>query len=254
MEYYGKLSTLMYDLDKPQVPQNELDFYLGYVRKTQKATLEVMCGSGRFLVPMLRMGYQVEGLDNSKDMLNACLEKCKKEGLTPVLYEQAAAQMELSKSYELILVPAASFGLITDRNEVLESLTKINEHLLPGGTLVFEVETPNSQPQRSGIWDGKWFTKMSDNELIVQSGISKPYDHQKKIVNYLIRYEHIKKGKLIDTEFQEFNLRLYEKEEIYILLEESGFVDAQCFKAFTRSAPDRKDAELTFECRRPLGH
>lgn len=244
----------MYDLDKPEVPQNELDFYLGYVRKTKKAILEVMCGSGRFLIPMLRMGYQVEGLDNSKDMLNACLEKCKKEGLTPVLHEQAVAQMKLSKSYELILVPAASFGLITDRNEVLESLTKLYKHLLPGGTLVLEVETPNSQPQRSGIWNGKWFTKMSDNELIVQSGISKPYDDRNKIVNYLIRYEHIKKGKLIDTEFQEFNLRLYEKEEIYTLLEKGGFVDIQCFKAFTRSPSDHKDAELTFECRKPLGH
>lgn len=244
----------MYDLDKPEVPQNELDFYLGYVRKTKKAILEVMCGSGRFLIPMLRMGYQVEGLDNSKDMLNACLEKCKKEGLTPVLHEQAVAQMKLSKSYELILVPAASFGLITDRNEVLESLTKLYKHLLPGGTLVLEVETPNSQPQRSGIWNGKWFTKMSDNELIVQSGISKPYDDRNKIVNYLIRYEHIKKGKLIDTEFQEFNLRLYEKEEIYTLLEKGRFVDIQCFKAFTRSPSDHKDAELTFECRKPLGH
>ena len=31
MSYYGKLCTLMYDMDKPFAPKNELEFYRKYM-------------------------------------------------------------------------------------------------------------------------------------------------------------------------------------------------------------------------------
>lgn len=49
--YYGSLCTELYELLHKEAPREELDFYLSYAEKDKKI-LEVMCGSGRFLVPV----------------------------------------------------------------------------------------------------------------------------------------------------------------------------------------------------------
>ena len=54
MDSYKKLCTQFYDIDKPTAPPDALEFYLQYALKAQGPILEPMCGTGRFLVPMLR--------------------------------------------------------------------------------------------------------------------------------------------------------------------------------------------------------
>src|SRR5947199_10336764 len=46
------------------------------------------------------------------------------------------------RRYRLIFAGGASFGLIVDESEVTESLRRLYGHLLPGGTLLIEIETP----------------------------------------------------------------------------------------------------------------
>lgn len=67
--YYGSLCTEMYEILHKQVPQDELDFYLSYAEKGKKI-LEPLCGSGRFFVPFLERGFDISGIDLSKEMLD----------------------------------------------------------------------------------------------------------------------------------------------------------------------------------------
>lgn len=64
--YYGSLCTEMYEILHEQAPQDELDFYLSYAEKGEKI-LEPLCGSGRFLVPFLKRGFDVSGMDLSEE-------------------------------------------------------------------------------------------------------------------------------------------------------------------------------------------
>lgn len=59
--YYGNLCTEMYEILHDKAPQDELDFYLSYAEKNKKI-LEIMCGSGRFLVPFWNMDITFVGL------------------------------------------------------------------------------------------------------------------------------------------------------------------------------------------------
>jgi len=47
MKHYGKICTLMYDLDKPVVPEVDLAFYLNYVEEANGSILQPMVGTGR---------------------------------------------------------------------------------------------------------------------------------------------------------------------------------------------------------------
>lgn len=42
-----------------------LNFYLEYAQTITTPILEPMCGSGRFLIPMLEQGFNIEGFDAS---------------------------------------------------------------------------------------------------------------------------------------------------------------------------------------------
>ncbi len=56
--YYGSLCTEMYEILHRQAPKEELDFYVSYAKKEQKI-LEALCGSGRFLVPFMKQGFDI---------------------------------------------------------------------------------------------------------------------------------------------------------------------------------------------------
>ena len=51
-----------------------MEFYLSYAEK-EMSILEPVCGSGRFLIPFLEKGYQIKGVDNSREMLEKLKQK-----------------------------------------------------------------------------------------------------------------------------------------------------------------------------------
>ena len=102
---YGKLCTQFYDITKPSPPEDAFKFYLDQARHVGGSVLELMCGSGRFLVPLLQQGIDIDGSDASADMLEVCRAKCESLGLKTNLYQQTIEETKLSRKYELIIIP-----------------------------------------------------------------------------------------------------------------------------------------------------
>lgn len=246
---YGKLCTEVYDITKPQVPADALEFFLRHLESAGEPVLEPMCGSGRFLIPFLERGIDIDGVDASPDMLQACREHCERKGLRAVLYEQFLQELALPRQYGFIFIPAASFGLIVDREAVKDSLKRLCEHLLPGGKLVLEVETPRAQPKTPGKWGGFWVAR-PDGAKIVLSSLP-TYDSEEQVRRDIHRYELFRDGHLVDTELEDFVLRFYERDEFQRLLEATGFSNIRVTKAYENTEPDSEDATIVFECRKP---
>lgn len=71
---YGPLCTELYDLTKPVGYSigGDIEYYLERLKGTEGKVLEAGAGSGRFLIPLLENGYDVEGIDYSPKMLDLC--------------------------------------------------------------------------------------------------------------------------------------------------------------------------------------
>jgi SAM-dependent methyltransferase len=248
METYQKLCTEFYDLDKPHVPGDALEFYMHYAAKAEGLILEPMCGSGRFLIPMLEQGYAVEGLDSSLHMLKACMKKCAEKKLEPILYSQFVSDMSLDKQYSLIFIPSGSFGLITDVKVAQQCLKIFYDHLLPNGKLVIEIETLHAVPKHLGIWHGKLVDKPDGSKILLNS--LPLYDPTSQILRTLQRYELIDGNAVIQSEIEDFKLRLFQHEELDNWLEDAGFKDKDIthFKAYGLGQPGDQDEVVIYEC------
>src|SRR5579871_1339275 len=73
----------------------ELAYYQAIVERNGPPALDLCCGTGRLLLPLLRAGLDVDGCDLSADMLNQCRHLAAREGLAPRLYEQAMHALAL---------------------------------------------------------------------------------------------------------------------------------------------------------------
>ena len=83
---YRGLVAECYDLWFGDEPFWDQAFFHDRIRQNRGRALEIACGTGRLLVPLLRDGLAVEGLDASEAMLAICRTKAARVGVTPTLY------------------------------------------------------------------------------------------------------------------------------------------------------------------------
>jgi SAM-dependent methyltransferase len=240
----------------------EIDYFRRFVEAGQPA-LDVACGTGRLLLPYLRLGLDVDGVDISPDMLAHCRDALEREGLTTNLYAQALHELELPRRYRTIFV-CGGFGLGSTREQDAEGLGRLREHLEPGGLLVLDAEAryadgglwqywrndkreelpqPRREPQerRAGS-DGTEYALAS--RLI-------DFDPLLQQVTREIRAFAWRDGELVGEEEHLLTETFYFKEELTMLLERAGFVDIEVRGGHNDLAPTPADDFHVYLARRP---
>jgi SAM-dependent methyltransferase len=248
METYKNLCTELYELDKPHAPENELAFYLAHAKQTIGPIFEPMCGTGRFLIPMLEQGLDVDGLDASTYMLSVCKQKCLAKNLHPRLYEQYLHEFSPDKKYGLIFIPTGSFGLITDMEQAKQCLKIIYDSLLPNGKFLFEVETIHTVPKELDTWhhNVKSVHKADKSKIILST--QPKYHTATQILQTLCRYQLIQENKILQTENEDFNLRLYQADEMDQWLKQAGFLHVIRHKTHTPETSEENNEVIIYEC------
>jgi SAM-dependent methyltransferase len=246
LDTYLSLCTEVYELSKPNPPEDAYAFYRDYAVKVNGPILEPMCGTGRFLLPLLEEGFDVHGFDASDHMLGALHAKAKAKNLEPTVWKGFAEDLKRSEKYNLIFIPSGSFCLITDLEQVEQSLKVIYDHLNDGGIFLFEAETMQAVPQE-GIWRGSVWPKPNGQKIIL-SGLATMQDD---VCTSLCKYELLEAGNIIHTEIEELRVKIYEQVQLMEILKAAGFKHIRTLKAFEQSsAPNEQDESIVYECRK----
>lgn len=241
---YLNLCTEVYELSKPVPPPDAYAFYRSYVAQAKGSILEPMCGTGRFLLPLLQEGFNVQGFDASNCMLEKLHAKALAKNLKPTVWQGFVEDLKSPEKYELIFIPSGSFGLIVDPVKIKTALKAFYDHLEDDGILLFEVETTAAIPALN-VWNGSaWHT--SDSQLIILSHFS---TLDGNICSSIGKYELVRNNSIIHTEVEELKIRLYDSDELMTMLTKCGFKNVRTMKAFDRDAASLKnDAVIVFEC------
>jgi len=246
---YLKLCTEFYDLELDKNKDlNAFSFYTQYADQAHGAILEPMCGTGRFLIPLLEAGFNIEGFDASPHMLNALIQKYAaiSDKKAPV-WQEFVQDFKRDKKYQLIFIPFGSWGLITDRANAQKGLEALYHHLLPGGKLVLEIETIASAPKNSGIWCRGTHIKQ-DNSLIAVNTLTS-YQPNTQLFSSICRYEQLINNEIIATETEDFQQYLYRFNEIEKMLTITGFSEIKKYQDYAKNpAVDLQSPILFYEC------
>ncbi|WP_058472705.1 class I SAM-dependent DNA methyltransferase [Legionella quateirensis] len=248
LDTYQSLCTEVYDLSKPNAPQDAYSFYRSYAAETKGSILEPMCGTGRFILPLAAEGFDVHGFDASQPMLERLHAKASSTNLKPKVWHGFIEDLNQSNKYSLIFIPSGSFCLITQKADIQKALKTIYQHLEDKGLFEFEVETCQAVPKELGIWRGSRWPK-EDGMLIVLSQLAML---DEEVCYSIGKYELVDNNRVIQTEVEEYKIRIYQDPSFLLnLLTEIGFREVRMVKAFERHAsPEETDESIVFECRK----
>ena len=119
-----------------------IEFYVGLSRKAKGPVLDVACGTGRVLMPVLQAGADADGLDLFQPMLDTARRKADALGLSPALRCGDMADFQMPRRYALVMITFNAFCHMLTTDDQLRCLGCIRRHLRPGGLLAFDGAFP----------------------------------------------------------------------------------------------------------------
>ncbi len=247
LKTYLKLCTEYYDLNK-SITGTEFAFYFSYAKQASGPVLEPMCGTGRFLIPILQADIDIEGFDASTYMLDALKKKYALISSQPApVWQQFVQDFSSDKKYALIFIPFGSWGLITNHDNAQKSLKILYDHLAPDGTLLLEIDTVHSLPEDLNVWQQDSSTRPDGSQLVLNR--MQTYNPTTQLFLCVCRYESISKNNVIDlVETEDFYQYLYRPDELDEQLDTVGFKQIRKFQDFYKT-PAQNDSQLIiYEC------
>jgi SAM-dependent methyltransferase len=250
----------LFNVDGP-----EIDCFRRYVEAGQPA-LDLACGTGRLLVPYVAAGLDVDGTDVSADMLAYCRAAAGAVGAAPTLTVQANHELDMPRRYRTIYC-CGGFGLGTTAEHDAESLRRVYDHLLPGGTFVVDNEVADTDPATWARWAAAAADDGADPEPPAATARRRGPDGDEYALTHRIvavdegarrgvRAIHAwrwRDGTLIASERHELVIGAYTRDELEALLRQTGFVDVEVTGGYDGAPPGPEHRFLVYTARRPGG-
>jgi SAM-dependent methyltransferase len=206
---------------------DDVVMYLGFAKRTGGPILELACGTGRLLRPLLEDGEHVVGVDGSAEMLDVARRKLVQGKLAGrvELHRADMRSFSLDRRFPLAFVGLDSFGLLLCRTDQLAALGQIRRHLTPGGLLVVDVAHGNLRGgeardelllQHAGTdpVSGRPLTKWTAR----QTDLAAQVDH------FTYVYDEVQEDRTVKRRTSELELRYFGRFELELLLDGAGFV------------------------------
>lgn len=241
--YYGSLCTEMYEILHKEAPADELEFYISYAEKGM-SILEPLCGSGRFLVPFMERGFDIYGIDLSKEMLT----KLKRKAPNAKVVHGDILEFDSKEKYDYIFISSGSVSLFTDMELCKAILLKMKCLLKKGGKFIFAVDTIVSRCPDSSDYNTSVSVKTKDGfDLILKS---KNYFDENTSTQFSPSiYELYNGNELLQQEEMDFQTHLYELGEMEQYLREIGFTSVIVYSSFKKTIAKNNKAEMfLYEC------
>ena len=144
--YCNSIWPLIYDQYNHGRYEQELEFYSQELASCTGPVLEVACGTGMILLPLLKQGIDIYGFDLSRQMLQQLYRKAEAEHLFNIrrrVTQQNMIDFQIDVEFKAIIIPGQSFLHLPTQEDQLACLQNIHRHLCDDGTFMLNFFTPN---------------------------------------------------------------------------------------------------------------
>jgi SAM-dependent methyltransferase len=160
-EEYPDFVARFYDIVYAQVRDGvDNEHYVSRMAAAGGPVLEIGSGTGRLLREALRRGVDAWGIDVNSAMLERCRAQLPPEARDRVSAADAVS-MRLGRRFALVAAPFRVLSHVAEVENQLRLLDTVHQHLVPGGTFLFDLYVPNLKLLLEGMpetcdFDGEW--------------------------------------------------------------------------------------------------
>jgi SAM-dependent methyltransferase len=240
-----------FNLDGP-----EIDYFRPFVESGQPA-LDAACGTGRLLVPWVAAGLDVDGVDASPDMIAHCREAAHRVGRSPALYVQPLHRLDAPRRYGSIVVSGA-FGLGATREQDVEALRRLFDHLEPGGLLALDSDVGELSRTRSPVPADPSPPAPADRDLgpdgfeyALRTRVV-ALDQDTRRITREIQAWQWSDADLVTHETHELVSNLYTPDEVLEAFGAAGINDVEVVGGYHGGPPTGDEEFLVYLARRPI--
>ena len=232
----------------------DVDAYVEFAKRYGSAVLELGCGTGRILVPLVRAGLEVTGVDRSMDMLALCRQKLAYEDeevqSRARLVRADIRDLALSKRFDLVLAPCNLMCCFVESGDAMKVLHAARKHLKDSGVFILDCSIPdipfmvkvNGVPRTFDFCHPLTGTTIRDT-------FTAKYDFVNQIEVDDIRLEEWDEDVLLRREETTDTLAFYFPREMRTMLHAAGFRVFKEQGSLLEDVPiDERAGEMVFLC------
>jgi len=219
---------------------DDLEFYQKLLDDYGEPGLELACGTGRLLVENIKQGYNVHGLDISQQMIETTKKKLLKNNLNlTTLYKQDVRKLNIDEKYPVIYYPFNSLTHFTTVEDQINVFNNIYDIVEDDGIFAFDIYVPDIEVMNN-YGDLTRFKREYNNIIY----IIEIWEEWKSTSEQIFtQYNRVINNETNEIEWQtKFNLSILPKQQLELLLIDSGFEDYEFYDGFT-SEPLKHNSE-----------
>ena len=179
-------------------------------------------------------------LDNNRDMLAAAAAKTG-PGIPPVFLHQSMPQLDLYGTVDAAICCLDSLNYLTNPRDVQRTFERLHLFIAPGGTLIFDVNTP----EKFLRLDGQVYLDETEDAYCVWRT-----EFSRGICSYYVDLFNLRPDGAWERGFEYHRQRCYTAEELTAWLRAAGFTRIRTYGDMKLRRPADGAQRIYFVCER----
>ena len=233
-------APVMFSKERFEKASAEVDQFLRLLKlKSGAAVLDLCCGPGRHSIELARRGFQVTGVDRTRNYLLRARAAAAKEKLDLELVRADMRQFRRLRAFDAVLNLFTAFGYFRNPADDVRVLKNVYASLKPGGVFLLDLM---SKERLAKIFEPRAWHRESDGTIILEE--RRLEDDFSWVEN---RWTMIRKGRM---RTRAISHRLYSATELRALLKQVGFSRIHAFGNFEGRPYDQDATRLVLLARK----
>jgi len=222
-----------------------LENILKKVHFSGSRVLDLACGTGTVAIEFARLGYQVTGVDSSREMIRAARQKLQNTGLLVSFMNKDIRKIEKKERFDLATCFFDSINHLLDKSDLLIAFQNTAKALREKGLFIFDVNTIYGLYK---VWGGsRSFVRETNGSYSVWQS---SYDADSRLAAVKITLfrdvgENTYQKNIVEIAERGYSLREYRN-----MLNAAGLSVVKTYKYPTLEKPNRNTTRALFVCRK----
>lgn len=188
-----------------------------------KSCLELACGTGNMTLELKKLGFSVTAVDISEDMLGIAEEKIRQKNYNVNFINGDMTDINFNKRFDNVFAFCDGYNYILEEEDILKSFNMVYNHLVDGGSFIFDISTKN---KLINIIGNESFTLNREDLCYIWDNY-----YEKDLIEMYISF-FVKEGELY-RRFDEVHFqKAYEIDYIKRALENIGFESVKIYNDY----------------------